>query len=434
MEKHKIHLTIALGGGVFALLVAALLQLIVIPLTPWHGGNGLLAGGDWVYFHELAVQMADQIHLEGWQAWSARPKGQAPAGVASFLYALTGIRQPWVVLPVNAILYGVALAALYSILHDISGRIRESLLALLPMFLMPSLVMVFGQIHKDIWVLAGLFSILAVWVRMLTREVPFTAIGCVILLLGNLAIGYVRPYALELLLLGQSVMLLCAVTIWIRLRKPNLLLAAGLAITISMSVNFGLGTGTGAGAATGPDPVVCVQWNYTLPLRMFDQKLENIARARKHLISGYPEAGSSIDTERVFRQAADVIGYFPRMLQVALLAPFPSHWFDQGKAPGSKVMRAVAALEMSVLYFSFVGLGAAAFIDRRRIAPMEQPRQLAVVMLLLFTLSWVAIYVLATVNIGSLYRVRMPAMLLWISFGVLAWQLVLRRVRLDRGL
>lgn len=97
-------------------------------------------------------------------------------------------------------------------------------------------------------------------------------------------------------------------------------------------------------------------------------------------------------------------------------------------------MRLVAALEMLVLYFAFVGLGVATLIYQRRIAPMQHPQQLAVLMLLLFSLSWVAIYVLATVNIGSLYRVRMPAMLLWLSFGLLAWQLILRRVRQNRDI
>ena len=84
METHKILRSLVLVGGVFALVVATLLQFVVIPLTPWHVGNGLLAGGDWVYFHKLAVQMADKIAQEGWQSWVARPEGQASAGVASF--------------------------------------------------------------------------------------------------------------------------------------------------------------------------------------------------------------------------------------------------------------------------------------------------------------------------------------------------------------
>ncbi len=28
------------------------LQGWIIPATPWHGGHGLLAGGDWLYFQE----------------------------------------------------------------------------------------------------------------------------------------------------------------------------------------------------------------------------------------------------------------------------------------------------------------------------------------------------------------------------------------------
>ena len=62
--------TLLIGGWAWVLITGVLLQWWVIPATPWHAGYGLLAGGDWVMFHEQALQLAESIEREGWSAGS----------------------------------------------------------------------------------------------------------------------------------------------------------------------------------------------------------------------------------------------------------------------------------------------------------------------------------------------------------------------------
>ena len=47
---------------VVASLVAVMVQLVILPyiFPGWDAGHGLLAGGDWVTFHQMAVAQANK--------------------------------------------------------------------------------------------------------------------------------------------------------------------------------------------------------------------------------------------------------------------------------------------------------------------------------------------------------------------------------------
>lgn len=127
------------GSGVFALVfayalsVGSLIQWVVLPvLIPGiHAGNGLMAGGDWGVFHHEADSMAQRIQQAGWSAWELRPDGNAPIGIAAVAYAVTGIHQPSVLLPINALLFALGAACLFLTFSSIAparlavtGRLR----------------------------------------------------------------------------------------------------------------------------------------------------------------------------------------------------------------------------------------------------------------------------------------------------------------------
>lgn len=143
------------GMFLYVLLAGLLLQKVVLPLTPWHAGHGLLAGGDWVWFHAAADQLAALIEESCWLHWELRPEGNAIIGIAAALYALSGIHEVWVVLPVNAALYAMSAVLLWHGMRMLTCKPEVALAALLPMFFFPSTAMIWGQIHKDVWVLAG---------------------------------------------------------------------------------------------------------------------------------------------------------------------------------------------------------------------------------------------------------------------------------------
>lgn len=415
---------VILFSFIFFLTSGLFLQTIVIPLTPWHAGNGLLTGGDWLYFHELAVNLAEKIEREGWQVWQARPEGQAPAGVAGFLYALTGIHKPWVILPINAILCSIATGGLYSILYNISGSFRDSLTALLPIFFLPSLVILYAQIHKDVWVLAGLFSILSIWVQIAKQRTLNFFYSFLILLFSNISIWYVRPYALKLLILGQMLMLIILgiAILFNRQYKSKNISTAILSIFLTFSMIIVDNLNSNPKTRENVPPPNC-EWVYTLPIHPIDEILKNISCTRNGFISGYPKATANLDTEITFTKAIDVLKYLPRAIQISIFAPFPNQWIDVNLPSNSKVMRLISAAEMIFLYFSLLGGLFAIFSYRNNDKIKNSMNFTPIIMLYAFSLSWIIIYSFVVINIGSIYRVRFPSMLLWISFGLLSWQL-----------
>ena len=51
----------------FAALVAVLIQAVLLPhvLPRLHAGHGLLVGGDWIMFHRVAVELAQEVSRQG---------------------------------------------------------------------------------------------------------------------------------------------------------------------------------------------------------------------------------------------------------------------------------------------------------------------------------------------------------------------------------
>jgi len=94
---------------VYTASIALMVQLILLPkiFPAWHAGDGLLIGIDCYSFHNIAVDLAKKIHAQGWSAWELRPDGQASAGIAGAVYALT-VPKPWIVIPINAALHATA--------------------------------------------------------------------------------------------------------------------------------------------------------------------------------------------------------------------------------------------------------------------------------------------------------------------------------------
>ncbi len=188
----------------YAVLVAALVQRVVLPyLFPaFHAGHGLLVGGDWIEFHRLAVERAEAIRAHGWEAWSLRPEGQAPAGIAAAIYAIT-VPEPWTVIPVNAALHAGAALVLLRIVSRFVPDWRLAVAGVLPFFLYPSAMAWYTQNHKDAYFIAGLYLLLNAWVvlaccdtwqggRRRLAEVGLCTVG------GAALVWLVRPYGVQM--------------------------------------------------------------------------------------------------------------------------------------------------------------------------------------------------------------------------------------------
>lgn len=404
------------GMFFYVFLGGLLLQQVVLPLTPWHAGHGLLVGGDWVSFHVSADRLATLIEEVGWAHWQLRPEGNAPIGIAAALYALTGIHELWVVLPVNAALYAMAAVLLWHGMRMLTRKPAIALAALLPMFLFPSTAMIWGQIHKDVWVLAGAMGLVWGMVR-LGRE--GASLNTCVALIGlavvcTLLIWVMRPYA-NAIFFAASAIGVVVLIILMRPRGAIWWLAAGSFLFAQATVIVFIAQGQ----AQAPEPP-CDIWQQRPSVPLLDNQLAGLACAREAFRHGYPNAGSNIDTEVGFRNARDIAAYMPRALQIALFAPFPAMWGEKAQQTDGAVKRLLAIPEMILYYLALAGCVLAAV--------KSQARERAIMAALVsFSLFSVLAYALVVTNIGTLYRMRYPSMLLLCALGMWGWSIALQR-------
>ncbi len=183
---------------VYAIFTGWLIQVVILPhfFPQLHAGNGLLAGRDWVGFHEQAVLHAQQIIAGGWEKFRLRPDGDnAIIGVTSFFYVIFN-PKPWALLPINAAMFAFGGTALFCMLKNLDLENSEAAVALLPYLFFPSALLQYGQIHKDVFCTAGVLVILWAWSSLLSKKrrlkeiIPFLVISAVALVM----LSVFRPY------------------------------------------------------------------------------------------------------------------------------------------------------------------------------------------------------------------------------------------------
>ena len=401
---------IGLIAFLWALTLGLSLQLIFLPYVfpDLHAGDGLLKGADWVWFNQIAVESAHKINETGWDKWELRLFGQAPAGIAAAIYALTGVSKPFMYLPLNAILFGIAVAELHRLISYIAKENKYTWVGVLPLLLFPSSLMIYGQLHKDIFSIVGVFLIFntlllagdqkgwKVYLSFFLRTIS-----------GLFLIWIVRPYFMEVVsiawMAGVSILVL-----WILWRRPTrykrlLIIVTGMFFIHQWGVSLSSGQDyyapppkanhINSNSINSNSIVLLEELLVTYPAR-FD-------RVRQNFINGYPNAGSMIDTNVRFYSVLDVLNYIPRAIQIGYLAPFPDMWIAQGVNPGGGIMRKISGIEMLVAYAAFI----VGFIGL--IIKYNNENIIIIAAVLLTGAVILLVQSIAIPNVGTLYRMRL---------------------------
>lgn len=440
---------------VMASLIALLVQLVVLPhiVPQWSAGHGLLIGGDWGGFHQAATELANKINNQGWQAWKFRSSEQSVAEIMGLTYALTGIYEPWIVIPIYTALYATGGIVLWLIIDLFIENRRLSLLCLTPYIFLPSSIMIYAQPHKDMWQIIGFFCFVYGWC-LLFRQTTWKNLSLVIkaffiILFGAGLSWIVRPYCVQIMQITASLFSIFLTFFWICLvfRKKLkwaeaclfifliwILVAAFTPIaSISASVsklnNIGLLI-----QKTNPSSVISIylkslsqaknflstttkpydlsssvnsRWIKTiwLPLNI-DQKLASIATDRDRFCS--IDGNSNIDRQIRFCSIKDIYSYIPRAAEIGFLSPFPHQWFEIGSTPYNTLFRRVAGIEMIIIYTGELLLlwGITKFWRKPEIW-----------IIFVSSFAMIMAYALVVINIGTLYRERWGYMILLTSLG-----------------
>lgn len=465
-----LSLTVFLAVGAYSLLVGTTLQLWILPhwLPELHAGAGMIAGTDWSGFHQLAVAQAQTIQMQGWSGWTLRPEQQAPAGIASAIYYLTDIWQPFAVLPLQCTLFALSAAAIHRILCiTISGR--WATLGILPLIFFPSSAQLYAQLSKDIWSLTGwtllfstmlsalhpptnwkqaitpsftlYFALLMLWIPR-PYNVPlaisiWSAVGVFLLaiLLSRkmLSTPHATKWSASIILLAitqlgwwqfstQSNLIpetLKPSSVLIEKKDQPLSQAnlpsknAAAQISTQNANRNSEPTSNSSSTSTQETAGELSDQNVRISTTALDHYIQRIDRIRQGFLTTYPLSGSMIDEHVRFETVSDALKYLPRAIQIGWMAPFPNTWAEQGMQPGSRWMRAMAATEMSLAYILMATTGLILITHRGRYR-----WNAALIGVLLSCATLILVQTYAIPNVGTLYRMRLPMWHIFLGVGI----------------
>lgn len=422
-----------LWGSIFVYTVLAgiFVQLILLPhiFPAWHAGSGLLKGVDGPKFHKIALELSERIQEQGWGQWELLPDGQLVSGIAAICYTLI-YPEPWSVLPINAVLNACACVCLYLMLAKLTGNNQIGLVAALPFMFYPSNLLWNTQFHNENFAVPGVVFILYGWLMIVNwgekkeaQRLTGTLGMFLLIAFGSVLLGLVRDYILSgisYLFVASSIGLgIYWLTQGIRAREylaRLFIVSMACAVMLSAgSIKAFVNPGRDKTPSSTSDisSIPAQQWTRTswLPTAM-DTQLRELANYRRRFVVEWADGGSGMDLDVTFANAAEMLAYIPRSVQIGFLSPFPDLWFSSSKRDGGTAMRLISGMEMVVAYFCLLGLPLYLWAGRR------QP---AMWVIAFICAAMLVIYSMIVPNIGALYRFRYPYFMPLVCLGLTGW-------------
>ena len=163
----------------YAFLTAIFVQFILPTFVPHmflggpNGDIGLMNAGDWNLFHTAAIEVFAEMNIYGLDAWQILPLKQGPAGIAALHYWATGIPMPYVLIPMQSFLHGLAAFIFFKITYSIFNSKTAALISAILYLTMPFALLTYTQISKDVFfnlaLLLFLYSLIAL-IKILFRK------------------------------------------------------------------------------------------------------------------------------------------------------------------------------------------------------------------------------------------------------------------------
>lgn len=417
------------GAFLYALSISFLIRQWVLPevFPMMHGGNGFFAGGDSSMHHYHALRLAKEINIQGWSAWSLKPVGEPLVGLLAALYAIFGESLiPW--LSINALCHSISAVLLFRMVRLIWPDAIVGVVAVLPFVVFPVATYWYSQILKDGFYILGSYMFLYASLTLLGKERSLRAVlaALVWLLAGIGVVWLIRSYALVVFSVFAGLMVLVILLLGRSRNSASFLSmdsygvrAAAMAIAALVCLS-GVLSGTNVKVsdirsdvppvASKAQPRGCSHWQKT---EWLPEQLEKLAYSLSSVRQGYfwyqSASGSVVDQDACLNTVSAVVDYFPRALQLGLLAPFPYQWLETGRTPGGGAMRRLAGLEMVFVYVALMGLVLGVW--RRWRVPEWW-------LMTVYSLGFLLLYGFVTPNIGALHRMRYGFLMLVVALGV----------------
>jgi len=450
---------------IYTVFVASFIQLILLPyyFPSWSNQYGLLLYTDSIEYHDLITSLANKINTSGWHEWQLIPKdnGHFIVGLSAIFYVLI-YPEPWSMIPLNALVHVLSVIMLYKIALLFSDKHYVALLSTVPYMFFPSASFWFSQLLKDGYYNFGVIMFCYGWMYIVyfdkdhLKKISNILIGPFFIISGYLLMVFIRPFSFSLLkieafliIISASIMLL----FFVMNRTVNWqyyikVLFIFIAVTFLMlkiqhySINSGLVSqdqaqltyiqpimGDDGKQYFGNSDITELNWESSnwIP-KYIDTKFSLVSGMRKATIDNHVEHKhnkSMIDTDILFKNATEIINYFPRAIQIAFFSPFPKNWLKEGSTESTTLMRKLVIFEMLLIYILFLFIPIAFFYWRNRVEFWIP---------IIFCGSVMTLYATAVPNIGAIYRYRYPYLMILITILIVsACNFIYRRVKLNNS-
>lgn len=445
-ERLKTAIIVFICAFLYAIMMMTVSREVVIPrMTSSITGH---IAGDPQYYHELALQKAEDIRAGGYKEFELRPGGNTPGGIVSLLYLVSDSSFGIVVL--NATLHGVSTLIMLMILLR-WFPMRISLIAILPLAISPYMMVWFSQINKDSFVLAGVLLFTYGLIRLLQRKETYKLCNnelrsLLLLMSGVFLIWLMRPYVNQILFPISVLILLFVSAIQLRrackFHEFCKLLLCSFFLLVAL---FFLGKGSASDVTLERfdlwDSSIEAQFHNPVAAECFanidggvwrnEEFLPAfIERKLKAMMGQRCMTFTLLDTQdnattlfsfvdkNVFPSGSlEALLYLPRAALLGIFSPLPEYW-NYIFIHRSSVFYTITPIEAIMFYIALISISVWIFLKREWSALVP----------ILLSFSVMTAYGMATPFIGALYRYRYPWWMMLICLGIAAL-LHLRQVK-----
>ena len=435
---------------IFHALVTIILFVIANSeyLSHLHNGQGFWNfSRDSTLYHQEAINASTLLHNSQWLDWWSSYRLHQHVKWIALVYWATGYEAPILFEIINGLVWSSSIILIYKSSKLIFNNSIVSAITVL-FFFQPSILISSTQLLRDPFFILGICIMCYGWAILKKNN-----LGIVLILIGSVLFFSIRAYlsvALFMVFFLYSIKLILnkeksISTVSLLIVPLFIFMLSASQDTSHLKLFSYLKTDIQNNTYLGEnilDPLP-IQNNSNkgenildpLPIQNKTYKGENIldplpiqnnvywqpvtralnilayklSEMRIGFVTVNSTAGSKIDDDKTYNSFVDAILYFPRVVQVAFLSPFPSHWIETGKETG-RIGRMLSGLEMLPWYFIILGFLYIVFTKPLVIEPL-----LPIIMLSLFIIILLGY---AVPNIGAIYRMRQGFMIPFYMVGV----------------
>ena len=398
-------------GFWLVMIVGAIAHFLLPELAPHLFKDGITTFlSDPHTYHNLAKEIASSP----WTEFTFKPKGQFPAGILGFIYKVTGIYKPFMLLPVLAIMAGLTIRTIASCLDVLGVRGRWWPLFIAILFTVtPTSLSWMIYPHKDAFIVPGVLLITWTFMAVTLRRIRLRHVAS--LLIGSFLVFTSKPYFAELFFIGT---LLAIPFVWMqpatKLGKYGRIVffVFGLAVFFTVAAWKKGYTEAGDGLPVSSTPLAVStetlprhldtrqNWHSLPGGKYINKPLMALAYTRERFLFQRSHGNTNYLPEVHLDSGLKTIQYFPKALQLSLLEPLPFRAFEGGGA--RKLLFMSVQFEMLLVYASLFFL---LFSGKKSWKP-------AVFVCVALSLPFLLSLGVAVPNIGTINRYRFPFLIL----------------------